>query len=36
MGRHVAPKAPANDTVMASVVGALLLLLTCVCLLAVV
>ncbi len=35
MGRHGAEKAPPNDTFMATVVGALLLLLAGVCLLAV-
>lgn len=35
MGRHGAERAPANDTLMATVVGVLLLILVGVCLLAV-
>jgi hypothetical protein len=35
MGRHAPERAPANDTLMATVVGLLLLLLVGVCLLAV-
>jgi hypothetical protein len=35
MGRHGAERAPANDTLMATIVGVLLLLLVGVCLLAV-
>ena len=35
MGRHGAERAPANDTLMAAVVGVLLLLLVGLCLLAV-
>jgi hypothetical protein len=35
MGRHAPERAPANDTLMAAVVGVLLLLLAGVCLLAV-